>query len=194
GGTILPPPDGVWGMTPDALHALPGYGPDVAKNREEGRAIMQKLGYGPDNRLAVKLSTRNVPGYRDAAVVAISQVREVYIDAELDLIDTANWFPRVLRKDYKVAVDVATGGLDEPDQKFYENYVCGAERNYTGYCDAETDKLIDAQSMEPNPDRRRKMVWQIERRLAEDGSRPVLNYSRFASCKQPRVKDLVTRT
>jgi peptide/nickel transport system substrate-binding protein len=194
GGAVLPPPDGVWGMTPEVLHTLPGYGPDVAKNREEGRALMRKLSYGPDNRLAVKLSTRNVAGYRDAAVVAISQLREVYVDAELDVVDTANYFPRIMRKDYKLAVEVSTGGLDEPDQKFYENYVCGAERNLTGYCDPETDRLIDAQSMEANPERRRQLVWQIERRLAEDASRPVLLYSRFANCTQPSVKGLVTMT
>src|SRR5690348_3342406 len=194
GGAMLPPPDGVWGMTPEILRTLPGYGADVATSREEGRAIMRKLGYGPDNRLAVKLSTRNVPGYRDAAIVAISQLREVYVDAELDLVDTANWFPRVMRKDYKLGLDVSTGGLDEPDQKFYENYVCGAERNLTGYCDPETDKLIEAQSMESNPERRRQLVWQIERRLAADASRPVLLYSRFAQCTQPSIKGLVTMT
>ena len=194
GGAVLPPPDGVWGMPPDVLQKLPGYGPDVAQNREEGRALMRKLGYGPDNRLALKLSTRNVPGYRDAAVVAVSQLREVYIDAELDVIDTANYFPRIMRKDYKLAVEVSTGGLDDPDQKFYENYVCGAERNLTGYCDSETDRLIDAQSMEANADKRREFVWEIERRLAEDASRPVLLYSRFANCRQPRVKGLVIMT
>src|SRR5438552_7979590 len=67
GGSILPPPDGIWGMPPDVLHNLPGYGPDVQNNRAEARAIMQRLGYGPDKRLAVTLSTRNVEGYRDAA-------------------------------------------------------------------------------------------------------------------------------
>src|SRR6266705_7178021 len=126
---------------------------------------MAKLGYGPDKRLAVKLSTRNVAGFRDAAVIAISQLREIYIDAELEVIDTALWYPRVTRKDYTVGVTVSEGGLDEPDQKFYETYVCGAERNYTGYCNPETDKLIDAQSMESNADRRRKLVWEIEKRL-----------------------------
>src|SRR3954451_23998562 len=138
GGAMLPPPDGVWGMTQDVLRTLPGYGPDVARNREEARALMRQAGYGPDRRLAIKLSTRNIPAYRDAAVIAIAHLREIYIDAELDLIDTANYFPRLARKDYQLAVDVATGGLDDPDQKFYENYVCGAERNYTGYCDPET--------------------------------------------------------
>jgi hypothetical protein len=34
----------------------------------------------------------------------------------------------------------------------------------------------------------------IERRRADDASRPVLLYSRFANCKQPRLKDLVIMT
>ena len=194
GGSILPPPDGVWGMPPDVLHELSGYGPDVQKNRAEARAIMQRLGYGPDKRLAVTLSTRNVEGYRDAAVIAISQLGEIYIDGQLELIETANWFPRVIRKDYTVGVTVAEGGLDEPDQKFYETYACGADRNYTGYCDAETDRLIDRQSMEADPEKRRRLVWEVERKLAEDASRPVLLYSRFATCMQPRLKGLTTMT
>jgi peptide/nickel transport system substrate-binding protein len=194
GGSILPPPDGVWGMPPEALHSLPAYGPDVQNNLADARAIMQRLGYGPDKRLSVTLSTRNVEGYRDAAVIAISQLREVYIDAQLELIETANWFPRVIRKDYTVGVTVSEGGLDEPDQKFYETYVCGADRNYTGYCDTQTDRLIDRQSMEADPDKRRKLVWEVERRLAEDASRPVLLYSRFATCMQPRLKGLTTMT
>ena len=194
GGTILPPPDGVWGMPPDVLYSLPGYGPDVAKHRTEARDIMHKLGYGPDKRLPVKVSTRDVAGYRDAAVIAISQLREIYVDGELEPIDTANWFPRVIRKDYTVGVTVAEGGLDEPDQKFYETYVCGADRNYTGYCNEETDGLIDRQSMEADPQKRRKLVWEVERKLAEDASRPILLYSRFATCMQPRLKALRTMT
>jgi peptide/nickel transport system substrate-binding protein len=194
GGSILPPPDGVWGMTPDVLHGLPGYGADVKTNRAEARSIMQRLGYGPEKRLGVTISTRNVEGYRDAAVIAISQLKETYIDGQLEVIETANWFPRVMRKDYKVGVTVSEGGLDEPDQKFYETYVCGAERNYTGYCNTETDALIDRQSMEADPQKRRKLVWEIESRLAEDASRPVLLYSRFATCMQPQLKGLTTMT
>src|SRR5207249_4146533 len=54
GGVLLPPPEGVWGMPPELLRKLPGYGPDVARNRAEARDMMQKLGFGPDNRLPVK--------------------------------------------------------------------------------------------------------------------------------------------
>src|SRR5260370_41958 len=111
---------------------------------------MQKVGYGPDKRLAVKVSTRNVAGFRDAAVIAISQLREIYIDAELEVIDTAVWYPRVTRRDYTVGVTASEGGLDEPDQKFSETYVCAAERNYTGYCDQDAQNLLDATSIAAN--------------------------------------------
>src|ERR1700738_946133 len=89
GGAMMPPPEGSWGMPPEVLQTLPGYGPDVEKNRAEARKIMEKLGYGPDKHLAVKVSTRNFPAWRDPAVIIISQLKEIYIDGELDLIDTA---------------------------------------------------------------------------------------------------------
>ena len=102
GGVMLPPPEGVWGMPPEVLQTLPGYDPDVAKNRAEARKIMEKLGYGPDNRLSVKLSTRNIPRWRDPAVILISQLKEIYIDAELEVVDTTQWYPKVMRKDFTV--------------------------------------------------------------------------------------------
>ena len=62
GGVMQPPPEGLWGMPPDLLRTLPGYDPDVQKNRAQARQIMEKLGYGPDNRLKIKVSTRDHPG------------------------------------------------------------------------------------------------------------------------------------
>src|SRR5438045_4059856 len=53
---------------------------------------------------------------------------------KLEMVDTTNWFPKVLRKDFAVGMVVSENGLDDPDQNFYENYACGAARNYGGYC------------------------------------------------------------
>jgi peptide/nickel transport system substrate-binding protein len=145
GGVMQPPPEGVWGMPPEILRTLPGYDPDVAKNRAEARSIMEKLGYGPDNRLKIKVSTRDTPFYRDPAVILIDQLKEVYIDGELETIDTTSWYPKVMRKDYTVGSNLTGNALDDPDQNFYENYACGAEGNYNGYCNPEVDKLIDRQ-------------------------------------------------
>src|SRR6202022_33520 len=104
GGVMQPAPKGLWGMPPEILRALPGYDPDVQKNRAEARHIMEKLGYGPGNRLEVKVMTRDLPYFRDPAVLLIDQLKEVYVDGELEPVDTTNYFPRVLRKDYSVAL------------------------------------------------------------------------------------------
>jgi peptide/nickel transport system substrate-binding protein len=190
GGVMLPAPEGVWGMPPDMLKTLPGYDPDVAKNRAAARKIMEKLGYGPDKRLAVKVSIRNIVPTRDPAVILIDQLKEIYIDGELETVDTTQWYPKVMRRDFSVGMVVSENGLDDPDQQFYENYVCGADRNYSGYCNPQLDELIDRQSMESDREKRRQMVWEIERRLAEDNVRPVIFYARQASCRQPRVKGM----
>jgi peptide/nickel transport system substrate-binding protein len=190
GGSMLPAPEGVWSMPPEMLKTLPGYDPDLAKNRAQARAIVQKLGYGPDKRIAVTVSTRNIPPYRDAAVILIDQLKEIYIDGVLDAVDTAQWYPRLMRKDFTVGLNVSESAVDDPDQQFYENYVCTADRNYTGYCSPELDKLVDQQSAESDKEKRKQLVWEIERRLAEDGARPVIFYPRQATCRHPQVKGM----
>jgi len=104
---------------------------------------MEKLGYGPDKRLKLTVSTRNIPPYRDPAVILIDQLKEIYIDGELDPIDTAQWLPRVMRGDYTIALNLTGNGLDDPDQTLYENFTCGAEGNYDRYCSPELDKMVD---------------------------------------------------
>jgi peptide/nickel transport system substrate-binding protein len=190
GGTMLPPPEGVWGMPPEILKTLPGYDPDVAKNRAEAKKIMEKLGYGPNNHLVTKISTRNIPAWRDPAVLLSSQLKEIYIDGELDIVDTTQWYPKVMRKDYTVGAVPMETGVDDPDQMFYENFVCGAARNYAGYCNPEFDKLVDEQSMQADPEKRKKIVWQLERMLAEIAIRPVIFYPAGGTCRQPWVKGL----
>jgi peptide/nickel transport system substrate-binding protein len=192
GATLLPPPEGLWGMPPEMLATLPGYDPDIGKNRAAARKIIEKLGYGPDKRISVTVSSRNIPAYRDPAVILIDQLKEIYIDGVLEPVETANWFPKVMRKDYTVGINGTESGVDDPDQQFYENFVCGAERNYTGYCNPEVDKLIDQQSAEADVNKRKQLVWQIERRLAEEGARPIIFYPRGGTCSQPYVKGLTT--
>jgi peptide/nickel transport system substrate-binding protein len=190
GGAMQPAPQGVWGMPGDMLAKLPGYGLDIAKNRTEARAIMEKAGYGPDKHLAVKVSVRNTPPFRDPAIILIDQLREIYIDGELETVDTANWFPKVYRKDYKIGLNLTGVGVDDPDAQFYENYACGSDRNYTGYCNPEIDKLFDKQSMERDQERRRRLVWDIDQKLQQDGARPILFHNEFATCWHPQVKGL----
>ena len=187
---MQPPPGGQWGMPAEMLEKLPGYGPNVDNNRAAARAIMEKLGYGPERRLKVTVSTRDVPPYRDPAVILMDQLKEIYIEAQLEPLDTTQWYPKVQRKDYTVALNLTGTYVDDPDALLYENYACGGVGNYNGYCNPEVDKLIEQQSMEVDQEKRRKLVWDIERRLTEDGARPLVYFNRGGTCHDPKVKNL----
>jgi len=190
GGAMLPPPAGVWGVGPEALKDLPGYGGDIEASREKGRALMREAGYGPDKRLKIKVSTRNVASYRDLAVILVDHLRHIYIDGELEMIDSAVYFNRLYQKNYSLVLNATGSSLDDPDQHFVENYGCAAPRNFNGYCNPELTALMSAQSRERDTDKRRAIVHQIERKLVEDTVRPIISHTVAAGCMQPQVKGL----
>jgi peptide/nickel transport system substrate-binding protein len=190
GTAMLPAPEGQWAMPNNMRETLPGYASDVVKSREEARKIMQSLGYGPAKHLPLKIAARNLPDYRDAASLLIDQLKEIYIDAELELVETANWLPKLIRSDFVLAQSVAGAGIDDPDQTFYENYSCKSNRNYTHYCNPEIEKMIDQQSMEPDQVKRKKLVWEIDSKLQQAVARPIEFYLRKATCWRPEVKGL----
>jgi len=190
GGAMQPPPDGNWGLTKAMLADLPDYSPDLKARREEARAIMRKLGYGPDKRLQFKLSTRNLAVYRDPGTLVIDQLREIYFEGELELTETATWVPKLIKKDYKVAISVLGAAVDDPDVVFSQNHVCGSARNYTGHCNPELDRKIELQSMEADPAKRLVLVREIDLALQRELARPILYHRRAATCWHPELKGL----
>ena len=191
GAAMLPPPAGFWGMPKEMLASLPGHAADIEKSRGEARKIMESLGYGPDKPLKIKVATRNIAIYRDPAVILIDQLKKIYIEGELDPIDTTVWHTKVTRKDYQVGMNLTGQGVDDPDVNLYENYYSTSDRNYSGYKNPEVDKLIDGQSAELDRDKRKKLVWEIEKRLAEDVARPILGHNVSNTCWTPQLKGVV---
>ncbi len=192
GGAMLPPPQGVWGMPTEFLQSVAGYDPDVNANREKARVLMRAEGYGPNNRLKVEVSTRNIAAYRDPAVILIDHLRQIYVDATMKTIETSNWHATVARKDYVVGLNATAVGVDDPDANFFENYSCGSQRNYTGYCKPEMEELFVKQSMMVDQVARKKLAWEIDKKLQEDAARPIIYHGQTYNCWQPYVKGLVS--
>ena len=64
----------------------------------EARKIMESLGYGPNKRLKVKVSTRDFQAYKDPAVLLVDKLHQVWFDAELLVMPgetrTYKWTPK----------------------------------------------------------------------------------------------------
>src|SRR5262249_11407616 len=92
GGAMLPKPQGEWGMLEEMLAARTGNDAHTEKNQKAARAIMEKLGYSDAKPLQIKIQTRNLPTYRDPAVIVSDQLKKIHIVSELDILDTPRWY------------------------------------------------------------------------------------------------------
>jgi ABC-type transport system substrate-binding protein len=66
-----------------------------------------------------------------------------------------------------------------------------SDRNYTQYCNQEVDRLLGLQSIETDKQKRRELVWQIEKLLIEDVARPIIDHNVAGTCWQPYVRGFV---
>ena len=176
----------------DASPAVPGYGPDVAKNREQARELMKKAGYGPDKHLALKISTRGISLYKDPAVILAGQLKEIWIDADVDIIETAQWFTKV----------GAQAVLGRPQHHRQRRRRSRPEllRELLLQVGAQLHRLLQSRDREADGEavgddrhraERKKIVWEIDKKLLEDNARPVIMWNRAAICMQPYVKGYV---
>jgi peptide/nickel transport system substrate-binding protein len=187
-GNMMPPPEGLWGMLKEKLEALAGYRGPVEERRARARKIMEELGYDAQKKLGLKVSTRDLAAYKDAAVIFVDQLNQLHFAAELEIIESSVWFGRAARQDYWVALNLTGSSVDDPDATLVESYACDSEYNFTKYCNPEVTKLLEAQSAARDVTKRREIVWEIERILNDDVARPVILHGRSAQCRQPYVR------
>jgi len=185
GGAMAPRPIGFWGL------AAADLGP--AGDKAAARQLLASAGYTASNPLRVEMVTRNLAIYRDMAAFVLSELKQVGVEATLRSIDTVEWYAIASRKDFQIGANISGYGIDDPDSNFFEHYICRSTRNYTGYCDEETEKLIEAQSQELDVKKRLALVQRIQRKLEDDAARPMLSWRFDDYAHWPYVKNLIPR-
>ena len=190
GASMLSKPYGVWGLMEKDLRQLPGYGKS-AEDKAKARKLLAAAGFTASHPLKTEMGTRAIALYVDFASFVVSELKKVGVEATLKQVETAQWHPLVTRREYEMGANLTGIGPDDPDANFYENYACGSPRNYTDYCNEQVAKMVDQQSQELDPKKRLTMVWAIEKKLEEDGARPVMGWGLDYFLEWPYVKGLV---
>ena len=192
GGAMLVPPAGRWGVTAQDLAAagVEGWTGSMEQKREAARRLMRAAGFGPETPLRVKVITRDIPSYRDPAVIMIDQLKQIFIEAELQTLDTALWYTQLQRGGWALAMNQNGSAIDDPDVILFENYLCGGDRNYSRYCNRELQSRMEQQSAMLDPEARRQMVREIDIQLQRDVARPILYHSGGATCRWPHVQGI----
>lgn len=189
GGVMMSPPHGVWGLTTEQLAAVPGYGRDVERNRAEARKLMEEAGFGPNKKLRLTYIVRqSSPQYMQGASIVADQLRTIYIDGEIEQKEYSIFTGMIMKGAYSLAFHTTGAAVDDPDVVYYENYMCGSQRNYTKYCSKEIEAKIDEQSATIDPVKRKQLVQQIDLALQQEIARPTLYHTLSGTCWQPHVK------
>src|SRR5260370_37853175 len=108
---------------------------------------MEKLGYGPNSPLKIKISASDISFYRNPAVLLIDQLKQVYIETELESIDSTRYYPKIMRQEFTVGLNLQTSGPD-PDPILDLFYGCASSLNCDHYYHQDGYPIIAAQTDE----------------------------------------------
>jgi peptide/nickel transport system substrate-binding protein len=157
-------PKGPFAMPDADLEKIPGFYRDNAKAVDEAKKLLSDAGV---TNLTFNFLNRNVvTPYEPVAVFAINEWKKIGVTATHQVKETAAYLADLRAGNYDVGLDFNCDYFDEPDlqlAKFYSASGIGKGLNLAGYDDQKLDQMIDAQSRETDVEKRKKLVWDIER-------------------------------
>ena len=166
-GRGLMPPGSPFSLTEQEIKAfggydsLPGLGGDVAANRQRAMDLLAQAGVPKGFKLVI-LTRGDVPAFRDSAINIAGQLKQVGLDASVDIRDAGAFYKMETGGDFQlVAHSVAMGG-SAPDQILGEGYTSYGGRNYGMWKDEAIDKLYREQSSELDPARRAQLIRKFQ--------------------------------
>jgi peptide/nickel transport system substrate-binding protein len=150
------------------LTRLAGFGKDIEASRKEARRLLREAGV-PDG-FSFVFTNRGLPEpYEPAAIWLIDQWRKIGLNATQRVLESAAWFGALRSGDFEVSMDGQCGYIVEPDLDLYK--FLSADRtdaSYGRYVDRQLDSLYDRQARARDPEERRKLIREFEKRLLDD--------------------------
>ncbi len=164
-------PKSAFAMSESDLVKVAGFNKDGKAAKEQAKQLLQQAGAA---NLTFKLLNRNVPTpYEPTAVYVIDQWKQIGLNVTHDVKETAAYFADFRSGNYQVGIDFNCNEFDEPDlqlSKFYSSSGLGKGLNLANVDDTTLDGMITAQSKETDPEKRKRVVWEIERYVMDENA------------------------
>ncbi len=160
-------PDAPGGLTPEDMQDLPGFSKDYEANVKEAKRLLNEAGF-PDG-FKVSLTNRSVKlPYIDLGVYVVSAWKKIGIDAKHKLVESATWSKVRRTRDFELLIDpYGSSAAGDPDEVLVK-FTSGASPNWGRFSDPEVDKLYEQQKVELDPDKRAKMVQDLQRKVISE--------------------------
>jgi peptide/nickel transport system substrate-binding protein len=153
---------------PEELAKVAGYWHDIEKSRAEARRLLKEAGV-PEG-FSFTFTNRGTPmPYEPLGVWLIDSWRKIGLNVTQKVVESAAYFPTIRKGDQQVHMDFQCGYIVEPDLDMYK--FLSASRNpanYGFYEDPVLDALYDKQSQATNPEERKKIIREFEKRVLDE--------------------------
>jgi peptide/nickel transport system substrate-binding protein len=157
-------PKGPFAMADADLEKIPGFSRDNAKAVEDAKKLLSDAGV---SNLTFNFHNRNIPTpYEPVAIFLINEWKKIGVTANHTVKETAAYQADLRSKAFDVGLSFNCDFFDEPDlqlAKFVSVSKVGAAFNESHYDDPKLDGMIEAQSRETDPAKRKALVGEIER-------------------------------
>ena len=157
-------PKGPFTMSDADLEKIPGFYRDNAKAVDEAKKLLAEAGV---TNLTFNFLNRNITTpYEPLALFVINEWKKIGVTATHQAKETAAYQADLRNANFDVGLDFNCDYFDEPDlqlAKMYSASGLGKGLNTSQYDDPKLDAMIDAQSRETDPAKRKQMVNDIER-------------------------------
>ena len=163
GGLVRP--GGPFAMPDSELVKIDGFGKDGNANKAQAKALLKEAGV-PDG-FSFVYKNRAIPSpYEPVAIFLLDQWRKIGLNVTQQVLETTAYFDDIRAGNFDVMVDFQADYMDEPDLHLAK--FLSADRNssnYAKFIDRTLDDLYDKQTRETDPEKRKPLVWEFERRV-----------------------------
>ncbi|HEV8143506.1 MAG TPA: ABC transporter substrate-binding protein [Methylomirabilota bacterium] len=161
-------PETPFATPPAELEKLAGYSRDIAKSRAEARRLLREAGV-PDG-YSFTLKNRGVPmPYEPVGIWLLDQWRQIGLNVRMETSETSKFLSDLRDGNFEVTIDANCGYAIDPDLSLFKFLSTGvSDNNWVRYKDPVLDDLYQKQSRALDPEERKKLVREFEKRLLDD--------------------------
>jgi peptide/nickel transport system substrate-binding protein len=153
-----------WVLPDSELETLPGFKKDRNAELTEAKQLLAAAGY--PNGFEDTMTTVTAFNTNEEADLYVPAMERVGIKYRLENVGTDYnvFLQREIRREYSAAATLFLSGA-YPDAQLNQYHYTGASRNYADFSDPKLDAMMDAQSKEFDLNKRKQIVFDIQREL-----------------------------
>jgi peptide/nickel transport system substrate-binding protein len=147
----------------DEVKQMPGCRQPKDQDLAEAKQLVEKHYPGG---LDIEVSVRSVGDYIDRAQLVVDQLRKIGLRGTLKTYESAAGFAVYGRGDFVlIAAQDTAMVLTDPSDPMTLLYTTNAGRNWGKWSDPKVDELAEQGLRETNPEKRKRIYWELQRDL-----------------------------